>query len=97
MLIILVKEKDQLEPKKKTILPEKEGIDKYKPRYLVSSENFVVNTPGQLPTGYGQKYYSSHFHGGTLYNDAADGIIWVENQVSLGASETFLGKEFVEK
>ena len=59
MLIILVKEKDQLEPKKKTILPEKEGIDKYKPRYLVSVDQFVVNTPGILPTEYIQdsSYY----------------------------------------
>ena len=62
----------------------------------MSEDQFMVNTPGQLPTGYGQKYYSSHFHGGTLYNDAADGIIWVENQVSLGASETVLGDENFE-
>ena len=66
MLIILVKEKDQLEPKKKTILPEKEGIDKYKPRYLVSSENFVVNTPGQLPTVYVRESSSYRFRGGTI-------------------------------
>ena len=62
----------------------------------MSEDQFVVNTPGQFSTGYGRKYYSSHFHGGTLYNNSADGIIWVENQVSLEASETVLGKENFE-
>ena len=47
--------------------------------------------------GYGKYPSSYRFHVGTLYNDSATSIIWVENQVSLGASETFLGKEFVEK
>ena len=35
--------------KKQTIIPEKEGIisrDKYKPGCLVSSDQFVINTPG---------------------------------------------------
>ncbi len=31
------------------------------------------------------------------YNDAASGLIWVENQVSLGASETIMGKERFEQ
>ena len=54
---------------------------------------FVVNIPGRFPTGYGREYFSSRFHGGTLYNDDASGIILVENQVSLGASETVLGND----
>ena len=33
------------------------------------------------------------YQGGTIYNDAASGLIWVENHVSLGASETIMGKE----
>ena len=57
----------------------------------------MVNTHGQLPTGYGRESSSSRFHGGGRYNDAATGIIWVGNQVSLGASETVLGKERFEK
>ena len=83
---------------KQTIVPEKEGIlsrNNYKPGDLVSADQFVVNAPGQLPTGYGQES-SSHFHGGTFYNDAATVIVWVENQVSLGASGTLLGKECFE-
>ena len=63
----------------------------------MSTYQFVVNTPGQLTTGYGQDYFSYQFHGVTLYNYAATGIIWVENQVSLGASETVLGKERFEQ
>ena len=82
--------------KKKTVVPKKRGIiscDKNKTRYLVSATLFVVNTPFRLPNGYGQEYYSFIFNGGTLYNDAATNIIWVENKLSLGSSETFLGKE----
>ncbi len=33
----------------------------------------------------------------TIYNDAASGLIWVENQVSLKASETIMGKEHFEQ
>ena len=43
--------------KKQTILPEKEGIlscNKYKPQYLVSTDQFVVNTSGQFTNGCGQ-------------------------------------------
>ena len=77
--------------KKKTIVPEKEVItfrDKHKPVDLVSEDKFVVDTPGQFPTGYGRESYSSCFRGSNLYNDAATGIIWFENQLSLGSSET---------
>ena len=48
---------------------------------------------GWLPSGYGRESCNGRFHGGTIYNDAASGLIWVENQVSLGASETIMGKE----
>ena len=53
----------------------------------------MVNTPGLLPTGYVQESSPYNFHGGTLYNDSAPGIIWFENKVYLGASETVLEKE----
>ena len=100
MLISTIKEKYQLEQKKQTILPEKEGIlylDKYKPGYLVSVDQFVVNIHGRFSNGYIQESSSSIFHGGTLYNDDATGIIWVENQVYLGASKIVLGKEIFEQ
>jgi len=44
-----------------------------------------------LPTGYGRESQDRRFQGGTIYNDAASGLIWVENQVSLGANETVMG------
>jgi len=86
--------------KKQKAVKEKDGIlsrDQYKPGDLVSADQFVVNTPGRLPTGYGREASSSRFHGGTIYNDAATGIIWVENQVSLGANETVMGKARFEE
>ena len=62
-------------------------------RDFVSTDQFVCRTPGQLPGGYGREGRNGRFNGGTIYNDAASGLIWVENQVSLGASETIMGKE----
>ena len=32
------------------------------------------------------------FHGGIIFKDAATGIIWIENLVSLGANETVMAK-----
>ena len=67
---------------KKAIVPQKKVIlylDKYKPGYLVSVEQFVVNTCGQLLIGYIHKYCSYIFHGGTLYNDDDTSIHCVEN------------------
>jgi hypothetical protein len=60
---------------------------------FVSTDQFVCRTPGRLPTGYSREGSNSCYQGGTIYNDAASGLIWVENQVSLGASETIMGKE----
>ena len=58
---------------------------------FVSTDQFVCRTPGRLPSGYGREGTNRQFNGG-IYNDAASGLIWVENQVSLGASETIMGK-----
>jgi hypothetical protein len=38
-----------------------------------------------------------HFQGITIFNDAASGLIWVENQVSLGANKTVMGKAHFEQ
>eukprot|EP01082_Thalassiosira_pseudonana_P009463 g8665.t1 g8665 contig3:647373-650417(+) len=76
-------------------IPEKEGIlswDKYEPGDFVSSDQFVVKTPGRLLKGYGREGAEHRFHGGTIFNDAASGVIWVEPQVSLGAGETVMSK-----
>jgi transposase InsO family protein len=50
-----------------------------------------------LPTGHGRESQDRRFQGGTIYNDAASGLIWVENQVSLGANETVMGKARFEQ
>ncbi len=63
----------------------------------MSTDQFVCRTPGPLPSGYGCESCNGRFHGGTIYNDAASGLIWVDNQVSLGACETIMGKECVEQ
>jgi hypothetical protein len=50
-----------------------------------------------LPDGYGRESKEWCFQGGTIYYDAASGLIWVENQVSLGANETVMGKACFEQ
>ena len=76
-------------------VPDKEGIlsfDQYEVGYFVSTDQFFVRTPGRLPTGYGRERRQNRFHGSNIYNYSASGLIWVENQVSLGANETILGE-----
>ena len=63
----------------------------------MSTYQFVCRTPGQLPSGYGQEGNQSRFNGGTIYNCAASGLIWVKNQVSLGANKTVMGKEWFKQ
>jgi hypothetical protein len=45
-----------------------------------------------LPTKYGCESQDCHFQSGNIFNDAASGLIWVENQVSFGANKTVMGK-----
>ena len=81
--------------KKSTAIPEKEAIlsrDRYEAGDFVSADQFVVNTPGRLLSGFGREDDRNKFHGGTIFQDAATGIIWVECQVSLGAGETVMSK-----
>ena len=59
----------------------------------MSAEQFLVHIPGRFITGYGWESSSSRFYGVNVYNDATTGIIWIENQVSLGSSETVLVEE----
>ena len=80
--------------------PQKEGAlsrDWYEVGDFVSTDQFICRTPGHLPEGYGRESTDRRFHGGTIYNDAASGLIWVENQVSLGANETVMGKARFEQ
>ncbi len=66
--------------------------DQYNIGDFVSTDQFICKMPGCLPTGYGCESQDHHFQSGTIFNDAASGLIWVENQVSLGANETVMGK-----
>ncbi len=77
-----------------------EGVlsqDAHKAGDFVSSKQYVVNTSGQLLSGYSKEATQNQFHGGTLFHDTATGLIWAENQVSLGAGETLLAKEHFEQ
>ena len=81
-------------------LEDREGAitrDQYEVGDFVSTDQFICKTPGRLPTGYGRESQDRRFQGGTIYNDAASGLIWVENQVSLGANETVMGKTRFEQ
>ena len=74
---------------------EKEGIltaEQYKPGNFVSMDQCISKTPGCLPTGYGREGPDNRYYGGAIFNDAASGIIHVENQVSMGADETIASK-----
>lgn len=76
-------------------IPESTGAltrNKYKVGDFVLLDQYVVKTPGCLPSGYGRKSITNMFHGGTIFRDAASKYIRVQNQVSLGASETVNAK-----
>ena len=51
----------------------------------MSTDQFMVKT-------FGRELHNNRFHRSTIYNDAASGLIWVENQVSLGEEKTIVGK-----
>ena len=85
---------------KQHAIEEKEGIlsaNQYSPGDLVSLDQYVCATPGRLYSGYGREAEHNRFHGGTIFNDAASGAIWIENQVSLGANETVCAKARFEE
>ena len=71
--------------------------DQYKPGDYVSSDQFVVKTPGWLTVGYGREGAENCFHGGTMYVDAASGLLHVEPQILLGAGETLIRKARFEQ
>ena len=66
-------------------IPSKTGIlsrDKYEPGDMISTDQYVVKTPGRLLTGYGREALHNCFQGGTIYQDAASMLVRVQNQVS---------------
>ena len=77
----------------------KEGIlsqDKYVPGDLISSDQYVVKTPGRLEKGYGREALHNCSHGGTIFQDAASNLVRVQNQVSLGSGKAVMGKAAFE-
>ncbi len=52
--------------------------------------------PGRLLLGYGKEQPINNFHGGTLFHDAATGLIWAENQFLPGAGEALIARECFE-
>ncbi len=48
--------------------------DAYEAGNFVSADQYVVNTPGRLLSGYGQEAPHNQFHGGTLFHDAVTGL-----------------------
>ncbi len=51
-----------------------------------------MKTPGRLMKGFGHKALHNCYHGGTIFQDMHSGLIRVQNQVSLGAGKTVIGK-----
>ena len=77
----------------------KEGAlsrDMYEPGDSISTDQFVVKTPGRLIKGYGRDAAHNCFHGGTIFQDAASNLVRVQPQVSNGAGETVVGKSSFE-
>ncbi len=64
---------------------------------FISTNQIICKTPGRLPTEYGHESKDCRFQGGTIFNDAASRLIWVENKVSLGANEMVMGKARFEQ
>ena len=64
---------------------------------FISTDKFICKTPGRLPTSYGRYSTDFRFQGGTIYNDEASDLIWIENQVSLGSNKTVMGKSRFEQ
>ena len=71
--------------------------EKYEVGNFMATDQFVCKTPGRLPSGFGQERHHNRFHGSTIYNDTASGLIWVENKVSFGSNETVLAKSLFEQ
>ena len=52
--------------------------NKIEVRDFVSTDQFVCKTPGRLPTGYGRESSDCCFQGGTINNNDASSLLWVE-------------------
>ena len=78
---------------KQAVIQKKKVImswDKDEVGYFVSEDQFIVKTPDCFPIGYGLEGLHLRFHSGDIFWDAETGVIWIENQGSLGSGDTFM-------
>ena len=78
----------------------KQGIlsrDQYEPGDSISTDQFVVKTPGRLGKGFRKEKPENCFHGGTIFQDTASNLVQVQNQISLKAGKTVMGKTAFEE
>ena len=75
------------------------ALKKYnlRPGGMISSNQFVSSLPGRLPNTYGKENEKDKYTGGTVFIDEASSMIFVENQVSLGAAEIIRTKHKFER
>ena len=71
--------------------------DKYEVGIVFSTDNFICKTTARLHIGYGRESSDRRFQVGTIYNDAASGLIWIENQISLEKKETVVAKSWFQQ
>ena len=64
---------------------------------FISVDSFVLSSSGWLAKRYGKKSGKNHNHGGTIYQYAVSGTIWVQNQVSLDHGTTVMGNQRFEE
>ena len=67
------------------------------PGAVVSTDQFVSSTKGRLLHTFGREHDNDKLQGGTLFVEKASDFMYVHNQVSLGASETLIGKGNFER
>ena len=70
---------------------------KYEVGDFFSADQFIVKNDGFFPSGYAYEVSHLHFHGWTICLDAATGIIWIENQVYLGAGDNAMANIRLEE
>ena len=64
---------------------------------MISTDQFIVCTPGRKLSGYGREWKELCYQGRTLYANAISRLIRVEPQVSLGVGKTVNGKAKFEE
>ena len=82
------------------VVAEKQGVIagfQYEPGEFVSTDQFVVAHPGRPFDGYGKEPPEKCCNGGTIFVDAATGLLYPVPQVSLGADETVQAKSLFEE